>query len=361
MKKGCRQVKYNLGRVDDIISTINSIKQKQDCIDFNLSALLTTVSAINTKLAKQVEVLRTQVYLFSADMGWLGIWDIAAGKYIGFVNAGVSNLGKITISRETGDVFLLGDAGSKIFVLDPYLLGIKGSFLFDTVASFAVTPDGKRIFVSQNSSSILTEIDASSGKIIRNYPLPGTGLNLTMYSEAGLIYFSVAGTKAVYSIQLLSGEATKVFDLPDDALKMASYKFGNNFGLLVLSGSADTAAITKWDKSTYTTSTVKVANASEIVVNPFTGQNYVASLNNIIFRSLDGTVLKTVDLGDTAKQLTLTSDGVQLIAVVTPGQNALIVDTITGMISPGPEAVYPPTQITAQLLLAHAQFGFVSN
>jgi hypothetical protein len=153
----------------------------------------------------------------------------------------------------------------------------------------------------------------------------------------------------------------KVFDLPDDAVKMAPFKFGNKFGLLVLSGSGDTAALTKWDKSSDTTSTVQLANAGEIVVNPFTGQNYVASLNSIVFRSLDGTVLKTVDLGDTASQLTLTADGVHLIAVVSPGKDALVVDTITGVVSTGPAALYPPTQQAAELLLAHAQFGFASN
>lgn len=354
-------MKYKLGRVDDIISAFNSISQKQDKANHKLSRLSTTVSSINTKVANQVEVLRSQVYLFSSDMGWLGIWDIASGSYKGFVNVGSSSSGKMTVAGETGQVFLLAENGNKIFIIDPYLPGVTGAFQFDAVASFAVSPGGQRIFVSQNNSSILTEVDAYSGKTIRNFNLPGTGLNLTMYPEAYIIYFSVAGTKAVYSIQYLAGEVAKVFDLPDDAVKMAPYKFGNKFGLLVLSGSGNTAAITKWDKSTDTTSTVQVANASEIVVNPFTGQNYVASLNSIVFRSLDGTVVKTVDLLDQAKQLTLSVDGVNLIAVVSAGKDALMVDTISGVVSTGPKALYPPTQKTAQLLLAHAQFGFASN
>lgn len=354
-------MKYKLGRVDDIVSAFDSIQRKQDRANYKLSRLSTTVSSINTKVANQVEVLRTQVYLFSSDMGWLGIWDIISGSYKGFINVGTSDLVKITISGETGHVFLLGENGNKILMIDPYLPGIAGSFQFDSVASFTVTPSGQRIFVSQSNSSILTEVDTSSGKTIRNFTLPGTGFHLTMYPEAHLIYFSVAGTKAVYSVQNLSGEVAKVFDLPEDALKMAPYKFGNKFGLLVLSGSGDTAAITKWDKSTDTTSSVQVANASEIVVNFFTGKNYVASLNNIVFRSLEGTILKTVGLADTARQLTLTADGVHLIAVVSAGKDALIVDTITGVVSTGPAALYPPTQQAAKLLLAHAQFGFASN
>jgi hypothetical protein len=354
-------VKYKLGRVDDIISAFNSISQKQDKANYKLSRLSTTVSSINTKVANQVEALRSQVYLFSSDMGWLGIWDIASGSYRGFVNVGASSSGKMTVAGETGQVFLLAENGNKIFIIDPYLPGTTGAFQFDSVASFAVSPGGQRIFVSQNNSSILTEVDAYSGKTIRNFNLPGTGLHLTIFPEAHMIYFSVAGTKAVYSVQYLAGEVVKVFDLPDDAVKMAPFKFGNKFGLLVLSGSGDTAALTKWDKSSDTTSTVQLANAGEIVVNPFTGQNYVASLNSIVFRSLDGTVLKTVDLGDTASQLTLTADGVHLIAVVSPGKDALVVDTITGVVSTGPAALYPPTQQAAELLLAHAQFGFASN
>ncbi|NPV73034.1 MAG: hypothetical protein HPY89_04445, partial [Pelotomaculum sp.] len=81
-------MKYKLGRVDDIISAFNSISQKQDKANHKLSRLSTTVSSINTKVANQVEVLRSQVYLFSSDMGWLGIWDIASGSYKGFVNVG---------------------------------------------------------------------------------------------------------------------------------------------------------------------------------------------------------------------------------------------------------------------------------
>jgi len=308
-------VKYKLGRVDDIISAFNSISQKQDKANYKLSRLSTTVSSINTKVANQVEVLRSQVYLFSSDVGWLGIWDIASGSYKGFVNVGASSFGKMTVAGETGQVFLLGENGNKIFIIDPYLPGVMEAFQFDSVASFAVSPSGQRIFVSQNNSSILTEVDAYSGKTIRNFNLSGTGLHLIMCPEAYMIYFSVAGTKAVYSVQYLAGEVAKVFDLPDDAVKMAPYKFGNKFGLLALSGSGETAAVTRWDKSTDTTSTVQLANASEIVVNPFTGQNYVASLNNIVFRSLDGTVVNTVDIGDAARQLTLTADGVHLIAV----------------------------------------------
>lgn len=361
-------MKVKLGRVDDIISafdsinnSVGSIQRRQERTNRKLSGLSANVSSINTKVANQVEVLRTQVYLFSSNMGWLGIWDIAAGSYKGFINVCASDSGKITVSGETGNVFLLGENGNKIIIIDPYLPGISGTLQFNSVASFTVSPDGQRIFVSQNNSSVLNEVDTSSGKTTRNFTLPGTGLHLTFYPEAHLIYFSVAGTKAVYSIQRLSGEVVKVFDLPNDAVKMAPFEFGNKFGLLVLSGSGDSAAITRWYKSTGTTSTVQLANASEIVANPFTGQNYVVSLKSIAFRSLDGTVLKTVDLGDTASQLTLTPDGVHLIAVVSPGQNALIVDTITGVVSPGPEALYPPTQQTAQLLLAHAQFGFASN
>lgn len=354
-------MKYKLGRVDDIVSAFNSIQRKQDRTNHKLSRLSTTFSAINTKVANQVEVIRTQVYLFSNNMGWLGIWDIAAGNYKSFINVGASDSGKMTVSRETGNVFLLGENGKKILIIDPYLPGVTGSFLFDSVASFTVSPDGQRIFVSQYNNSILTEVDANSGKTIRNFTLPGTGLHLTIYPEAHLIYFSVASTRAVYSVQRLSGEVVKVFDLPDDAVKMAPYKFTNKFGLLALSGSGDTAAVTKWDKSTDTTSTVQVANAGEIVANPFTGQHYMANLQSIVFRSLDGTILKTVELGDTARQLTLTADGGHLIAVVSAGKDALIVDTITGVVSTGPAALYPPTQQAAQLLLAHAQFGFASS
>jgi len=47
--------------------------------------------------------------------------------------------------------------------------------------------------------------------------------------------------------------------------------------------------------------------------------------------------------------------------LVGAGKDALMVDTITGVVSTGPAALYPPTQQTAELLLAHAQFGFASN
>jgi len=355
-------VKYNIGRIDDIISAFNSIQQKQEETNEHLSNLSATVAAINRKIAYRLEVLKTQVYVFSSNMGWLGIWDIAAGNYKSFVNVGISSLGEIRIAGKTGDVFLLGNNGNQIYYIDPYLPGIKGSLLFEAVASFAVSPNGKRLFVSQDNSSILLEIDVVSGNIKRKFILPGTARHLIFQSDTDLLYFSVVGTQAVYSVQYSSGKVVKVFDLPGDAGKMAPYKFGGKFGLMVLSGSGGTAAITKWDKSTNKTSTVQVANASEIVVNPFTGQNYVASLQNIIFRSGDGTVLKTIDLGDTARQLTLTMNGNYLIAVVSAGSDALVVDTITGMVSTGPQAFYSsPALQPAELFFAHAQFGFVSN
>lgn len=135
-----------------------------------------------------------------------------------------------------------------------------------------------------------------------------------------------------------------MFDLPDDAVKMAPYKFGNKFGLVVLSGSGDTSAITRWDRDTNTTSTTQVAEASDIAVNPYTGQNYVASQQNVLFRSLDGAVLKTVSMGDAASQLTLTADGTRLVTVVTPGNDDLIVNTISGVVYTCPKAVYTPSR-----------------
>jgi len=353
-------MEYNLGRVEDIISAFTSIQQKQETTNEHLYRLSTTVSAINAKVVNRLEVLKSQIYVFSSSMGWLGVWDNNTGDYKGFVNVGTSSSAEITIAEKTGDVFLLAGDGHRIFKIDPYLPAIKGVLLFEAVASFTVSPGGKRIFVSQDNSNILLEIDVQSANIIRKLVLPGTGRHM-VYPKAYLIYFSVAGTKAVYSVQHLSGEVAKVFDLPDDAVKMAPYKFGNKFGLLVLSGNGDAAAITRWDNATNTTSTVQVPNASEIVVNPYTGQYYVASMQNVIFMSLDGTVLKTVDLGDTAGHLTLTADGNHLVAVVSAGNDSLIVDTITGVVSTGPRAIYPPTQQVAELLVSLAQFGFTSN
>lgn len=352
---------YNFGRVDDIISALDSIKQKQDISNHELSRVSETILSINLKMKHQLEGLRNQIYIFSNDMGWLGIWDIAVKDYIGFINIGISNVAKITISKETGKILILAENGSKIFVINPYLPGITESFLFDSVASFTITPDGKRIFISQIDSSILSEIDVCSGKTIRNFTLPGTAIHLIFDSTTDLIYFSLMDTKAVYSVERQTGNIEKVFDLPEDAVKMAPFSFGKKFGLLVLNGSGDTAAITKWDRETDTTNTVQVANASEIVVNPYTGENFVVSLQNILFRSLDGMVLKTIDLGQTARQLTLTADGIQLFAVVDPGQDMLIVDTISGNVSDGPKAIYPPSQQAAELLQAYAQFGFASN
>jgi len=360
--KRVSDVKYNSGRIDDIISAFNTIQQNQEEANEYLRSLSETVSAINEKVVGRMEVLKTQVYVFSNNMGWLGIWDIAAGNYKSFVNTGISNSGEIRIAGKSGDVFLLGSNGNQIYYIDPYFPGVKGSLLFEAVTAFEVSPDGKRLFISQENSSILLEIDVVAGNIKRKFVLPGTGQHLIFQPETNLLYFSVAGTQAVYSIQYASGKVMKVFDLPGDAVKMAPYKFGGKFGLMVLSGSGDTAAITKWDKSTNKTSTVQVANASEMVVNPFTGQNYVVSLQNVIFRSWDGTVLKTVDLGDTARQLTLTVNGNYLIAVISAGSDALIVDTITGTVSTGPQAIYPsPALQPAELFFAHAQFGFVSN
>ncbi|NLI13369.1 YncE family protein [Pelotomaculum propionicicum] len=354
-------MKYNLGKVDDILSAFNLIQEKQEKTNCKLSRLSSDVSSINTRINNQVEVLRSQVYVFSGNMGWLGIWDTTTGSYKGFINTGASSSGEITIARETGNVYLYNQDENKIFIIDPYLPGITGSLPFASVASFAVTPDGKRLFISQANSSILVEVDGDTGKTKRSFTLPGTALHLVEYPEAFLLYFSVAGTKAIYSVQRLSGEVIKVFDLPDDAVKITPFKFGNEFGLLVLTGSGNSASITKWDIITSTTSTVQVPDASEIVACPFSGKNYVVSTQNILIRTLDGTVIKTVVLEDTATQLTLTADGTHLVAVVGPGQDAKIIDTLTGVVSAGPSAIYPPTQQTAQLLLTQAQFGFVSK
>lgn len=353
-------MKYKLAQVDDIISAFNSIQQQQDRANLNLSQLSTNVASINTKLANQIRILKTQVYLFSSDMGWLGIWDTSDG-YLNFINIGPSASGIMQIAGASGTVFLLAENGDKIFIIDPYLPGITGSLPFTSVASFTVSPGGKKIFVSQNNSPTLTEIDVSLGNTTRQFTLPGTGKHLIMYPEAYLIYFSVPDTKAVYSLQCLSGEVVKVFDLPNDAVKITPYKFGNQFGLLVLSGSDSTAAVTKWDRTTNTTTTVQLANTVDIVANPYTGLYYAASLQNILFVSLDGIVLKTVALGDTANQLTLTTDGTHLICIVSPGKDALMVDTISGVVYPGPGTIYPPTQQTATLILAQARFGFTSN
>lgn len=353
--------KYKLARVDDIITAFQSIQRKQDKANRDLFRLSTTVSAINTKVANQVGVLRSQVYLFSKDMGWLGIWDMSAGSYIGFINISPSDSGKITVAVDTGSVFLLGDNGKKLFIIEPYLPGVKRSLSFESVASFAVSPDGQRVYVSHNNSPILTEVEASSGKTARNFTLPGTALHLTYVPGSVTIYFSVSGTRAVYSLQRLSGETAKVFDLPDDAVKITTFRVGKEPGLLVLSGRGENAAITRWDKATETSLTVRVADASEIVANPFAGRYYLASMQNVLFMSLDGTVLKTVNLGEAASQLTLTADGTHLIAVVGDGHDALLIDTISGVVSPGPKANYPPTQQAASLLLAQAQFGFTSN
>ena len=354
-------MKYKLAQVEDILAAFNSIQQKQENTNLNLSRLSTTVSSINTKVASQVDILKTQVYVFSSNMGWLGVWDLSAESYIGFINVGASDTAKLGIAGETGTVFLLGDNGNKIFVIDPYLPGITGSLPFDSIASFVVSPDGQKAFISQNNSSILTEVNVSTGKTVRQFTLPGTGLHLTMYQEDYLIYFSVADTKAVYSLQHLSGEVTKVFDLPNDAVKITPYKFGNQFGLLVLNGSGDNVAVTRWDKNTNTTNTVQLANTVDIVANPYTGQYYAASLQNVLFLNPDGTVLKTVALNDTVRQLTLTADGNNLITLVSSDQNALNVDTITGVSYNGPAAVYPLTQQTANLMAVQAQFGSSSN
>lgn len=354
-------MEYNLGKVNDIISAFDSIKQNQETTNQHLDRLTETVLTINEKVVNRLDVLKSQIYLFSSNMGWLGIWDSETGDYKGFVNVGTSDTAKMTVAPETGDVFLLADNGNQIYAIDPYLPGIRDALLFDAVASFAVYPNGQRIFVSQENSTILMEINVNSGTIMRKFTLPGTAQNLVYHPEAYLVYFSVAGTNAVYSVQHLSGEVKKVFDLPEDAVKMAPYRFAGKFGLFVLSGSEDTATITKWDKSTDTTGTVQIPNASEIVANPFTGQNYIVALQDVIFRSPNGTVIKTVTLDDTARQLTLMSDGNHLVALTSPGNDALIVDTITGVVSSGPRAVYPPTQQAAELLMAHAQFGFTSH
>lgn len=355
------EMEYNMGRIKDIVNAFNLIQQKQDIINHNLKGMSTTLSAINEKATSRLEVLKTQVYVYSGSLGWLGIWDSNTKNYTGFVNTGTSVTGKMTVAAVTGDVFLLGDNENRVYVIDPYLPGIKGTLLLNAVASYAVSTTGKRIFISQHNSSILLEIDVTSGNIMRKFILPGTGQHLVFYPEAYLVYFSVAGTKAVYSVQHLSGEVVKVFDLPDDAVKIAHYMFGNQFGLLVLSGSGNEATITRWDKATNTTVTVQVADASELVVNPYTGQNYVISLENLLFRTLDGTLVRTVDLGDTASQLTLTADGNHLIAAVSAGNDALVIDTISGVFTTGPRAIYPPTQQPADILLVQAQFGFTSN
>lgn len=355
------QVEYNLGRVDDILTAFNTIQEKQEKANDELSSLSAIFSTLSIKSVNQVGDLRTQAYIFSSDMGWLGVWDVATGNYTGFIHIGPSATGEVSVDRKSGNIFLLGENGNKIFIIDPYLCGVTVSLPFQSVGSFAVSPGGKSVFISQNNSSILAEVDASTGKTLRNYTLPGTALHLVVYPEAYLVYFSIAGTRAVYSVQHLSGEVLKVFDLPDDAVRMAPYQFGNDFGLQVLSGSGSTAAVTKWDRTTNTTSTVQVADAVEIVVNPYTGSYYVASLQNVLFMSLDGAIIKTVALGDKASRLTLTADGVHLIAIVSPGNNALIVDTVTGVVSTGPTVVYPPTQQSAKLLLAQTQFGFVSS
>ncbi|WP_066632964.1 YncE family protein [Desulfolucanica intricata] len=353
-------MKYKLAQVDDIIIAFNSIQQKQDSTNANISRLSNVVSSINTKLANQINFLKTQVYLFSSDMGWLGIWDTTEG-YLGFVNVGVSTSAKIVTGRKTENIFLLGENGAKIFVIDPYLPGIIATLPFNSVASFTVSPDGQSLFVSENNSLTLTEVEVNSGRTLRKLTLPGTAHHLTMHPEAYRIYFSVPETKAVYNVQQLSGEVSKVFDLPNDAEKITHYKFGEQFGLLVLSGSGDTAKVTKWDKGTNTTSTVDIANAVDIVANPFTGYYYVASQQNILFLSPEGAVLQTVNLGDTAQQLTLTADGKLLTAIFSAGKDAVIVDTITGITYTGPGTVYPPTQQTATLLLAQAKLGFSSN
>ena len=99
-------------------------------------------------------------------------------------------------------------------------------------------------------------------------------------------------------MQRLTGESLKVFDLPDDAVKISPFKFGSEFGLLVLTGSGSTVAITKWDIVTNTTSTIQVPDDSEMVAYLYTGR---------------------------------------------------------------PSATYPPTQQAAQLLLVQARFGYVSS
>lgn len=363
-------MKVKLGRVDDIISAFNSIKssigsiqRQQERANYKLSRLSLTASSINTKIASQVTGLRYQIYVFSGNMGWLGIWDISTdsiqGNYIGFVNVGISDEAIIKVAIENGDVFLLGGNRTRLLRINPYLPGVTRTMLFDSVASFEVSPGGQRVYVTQYNSSIMLEVDAWAGRILRTFNLPGTGLHLTLSLHNQLIYFTIAGTKAVYSMQQSSGNVAKVFDMPGEVVKMAPYNLGSKSGLLVLNGSGETAAITRWEKSTGTTSAMQLPDASELVVNPFTGENYVVSLADIVIRSLEGSVLRTVNLDDTARQLTLSADGIHLVAVFSAGKDALVVDTITGEVSPGPKAAYS-TQ-TATLLAAHAQSGYVSS
>ncbi|RYY38988.1 MAG: hypothetical protein EOO08_11970, partial [Chitinophagaceae bacterium] len=259
------------------------------------------------------------------------LYNISTGQEWMRVPVGTMPMG-VAVSPDGSRVYVTNNGSANVSVISPNAYGVIATIPVGSQPyGVAVSPDGSRVYVANQGSNSVSVINAATNSIIANIPVGGA--NAIAVNPAGTKVYVSSFDNRVYIINtasntvvknVLVGSAPEGIDFtPDGSRIYIANQLSNN--VTVMDGNSD-VVIATMPAGVQPEGVVVSKDGSKVYV-----VNQVSD-NVFVFNTSTNTLLDSIAVGRYPEAASLTQDGSQLFVTNVGGRSISVINTATNQV-----------------------------